>query len=252
MKTLEKAFDVMELFLESKDKLTLSQVAEISGINISTAHRLCSTMAKRGYLYQAYKNGPYTLGLNWIDFSAVTRLTLLIKEKAFPSMRALQTETEGNIVLHIPSETESTEICIVRSKTRMPFLSIEQERLPLYSSANGKIFLAHRSAAKVERYLSQVVLEPHTDYTITSADKLREELVKAKKDGIAFDREEREYGLSCIAAPVFSNAKVIASIGLILPAKRMPEDRIPSLVASLKQCCKTVSEEMDGVRIHNG
>lgn len=251
MKTLEKAFDVMELFLESKDKLTLSQVAEISGINISTAHRLCSTMAKRGYLYQAYKNGPYTLGLNWIDFGAVTRLTSLIKEKAFPSMRALQTETEGNIVLHIPSESESTEICIVRSKTRLPFLAIEQERLPLYASANGKVFLAYRSMAKVDRYLSQTTLEPHTDYTIVSPKKLKENLTEIKKEGLAFDIEEREYGLSCIAAPIFSGGKVIASIGLVLPSKRMTAERLPELVTAVKRSCKEVSDELDGVRINN-
>lgn len=251
MKTLEKAFDVMELFLESKDKLTLSQVAEISGINISTAHRLCSTMAKRGYLYQAYKNGPYTLGLNWIDFGAVTRLTSLIKEKAFPSMRALQTETEGNIVLHIPSESESTEICIVRSKTRLPFASIEQERLPLYASANGKVFLAYRSMAKLDRYLSQTTLEPHTDYTIVSPKKLKENLAEIKKEGLAFDIEEREYGLNCIAAPIFSGGKVIASIGLVLPSKRMTTERLPGLIAAVKRCCKEVSDELDGVRINN-
>lgn len=248
MKTLEKAFDVMELFLESKDKLTLSQVAEISGINISTAHRLCATMARRGYLYQAYKNGPYTLGLNWIDFGAVTRLTSLIKEKAFPCMRELQKETEANIVLHIPSELESTEICIVRSKTRMPFLAIEQERLPLYSSANGKIFLAYRSQPKQQRYLSSVVLEPHTDNTIASPEELKEILTKVKKEGIAFDNEEREYGLSCIAAPIFSSGKVIASIGIVLPTKRMGAERIPQLIASLKRCCQEVEQELEGAR----
>lgn len=248
MKTLEKAFDVIELFLESKDKLTLSQVAEISGINISTAHRLCSTMARRGYLYQAYKNGPYTLGLNWIDFSAVNRLTSLIKEKAFPAMRTLQTETEGNIVLHIPSEMESTEICIVRGKTRLPFLAIEQERLPLYSSANGKIFLAHRSNAKIDRYLSQVTLDPHTDNTITDPNEIKRMLEVVKKEGLAYDNEEREYGLSCVAAPVFNAGKVIASIGVVLPTKRLTEERLPEIISQLRRCCKAVSDEMDGVR----
>ena len=48
MKTIEKTIDVLEVFLKQKDEIGLVQLANLSGLNISTAHRIASTLVNRG------------------------------------------------------------------------------------------------------------------------------------------------------------------------------------------------------------
>lgn len=67
----------------------------------------------------------------------------------------------------------------------------------------GKAMLACLSTQELEDYLSWVNFAKVTEYTISSPDELRRELVQVRTQGYAVDMQESVLGLKCVAAPSF-------------------------------------------------
>lgn len=73
--------------------------------------------------------------------------------------------------------------------------------------------------------MKKLTFSKFTDKTITTAAELRSELVRIKKVGYAFDDEERELGVSCIAAPIFDfDQEIIAAMSISGPTMRFSEE----------------------------
>jgi IclR family transcriptional regulator, acetate operon repressor len=74
-------------------------------------------------------------------------------------------------------------------------------------------------------------LEARTPATITTPERLRAELDRVRAEGVAFDREECEPGLACVAAPVLGPGAVCVSAVLITgPAGRLRLERLAPAV----------------------
>ncbi|WP_276210447.1 IclR family transcriptional regulator [Heyndrickxia coagulans] len=89
-----------------------------------------------------------------------------------------------------------------------------RKRIPLHSTAVGKVMLAFQSPEEIERLLKDYQFTQHTANTITD----KETLLRGKKvrqQGYAVDNQENEQGMRCIAVPIrdFDN-KVIAAISI--------------------------------------
>ena len=68
MKSLQKALDILELFLGDEGEISLSDLSKSSGLNKSTVNRIALTLVKRGYLKQENRRGKYSLGIKFLDF----------------------------------------------------------------------------------------------------------------------------------------------------------------------------------------
>ena len=66
-----------------------------------------------------------------------------------------------------------------------------------------KSMMAYLPEKEVEEYLRRE-LPACTDYTITDAEKLKEELILTRKRGYAIDNMEHEFGVKCVAMPIFN------------------------------------------------
>jgi len=67
--------------------------------------------------------------------------------------------------------------------------------------------------------------------SITSAARLCDELDRVRADGVAFDREECDPGVACVAAPVIGPGDVcISAVSITGPADRLRLERLTSAV----------------------
>jgi DNA-binding IclR family transcriptional regulator len=93
--------------------------------------------------------------------------------------------------------------------------------LPAHCSGVGKLLLAHLEPAEIDAVLDQHGMARRTPATICDREGLYAELHRIRRDGVAFDREEVQAGLSCVAAPIVDgDGSVVAAMSISAPTAR--------------------------------
>ena len=114
---------------------------------------------------------------------------------------------------------------------------------PLYCCSVGKIFLAYQTNKELEHYFKVHHPIKRTINTRTTKEALLQESEKIRRDGIAHDHEEYDYGLSCIAAPIFLGENLAAGISLSGPTSRLQYKGYAFLEKELKARAEALSKE---------
>ena len=225
-----KTFKVLEAFLiEQNGDIGISQLASLTGLKVSTVHRITSVLVAGGYLRQLGKRGKYTLGLKFIDFGNAIKRNLRIKDIVMPIMENLRTATGESVNLAIRDQDNVVYVEHVDSKQTLRTFTEAGNRAPLHCTGVGKIFLA--SMREEERIiLSKKLFTRFTDNTITDFREMEKELSIIRREGIAIDNGEMDIGVRCIAAPVKdSDARVIAALSISGPYTRLNNKRVEEL-----------------------
>jgi IclR family transcriptional regulator, KDG regulon repressor len=242
--TVNKALDVLEIFLQKDGELRLSELSSLTGLNKTTTYRLASTLVKRRFLHQPKKNGKYSLGLKMIDCSFAIRRNLKIIDLAYFYLGKLNTAQNTAVNLTILDEDKSLVIEEIGISSKgLPMISRETKRLPLHATACGKVLLASMTKDDRKAYYRRNTLKSFTEYTTTDVAYLEKELNLTRKEGIAFDMQEYKMGLWTMAAPIFDkNKNVIAAASLIIPQSYADRDDLRVLASALKNCGNELSQ----------
>ena len=89
----------------------------------------------------------------------------------------------------------------------------------------GKLFLAAEGQHKVREYAKRTGLPGKTPHSLTTLETLEKELDKVRRHGIAYDDEEAELGLKCVAAPIYDDeGHIVAALSVSAPADRHDPD----------------------------
>jgi IclR family pca regulon transcriptional regulator len=103
----------------------------------------------------------------------------------------------------------------------------------------GRVILADLPDAEIETRLARADLRPHTARTLASADALRAELRRVRRQGYALVDQELEDGLRSVAAPVRDrDGAVVAGVNIAVHAGRnsvesVRRDLLPHLLATV-------------------
>jgi DNA-binding IclR family transcriptional regulator len=243
--TAEKALDVLEAFLKHRDELGISELSQISQINVSTAHRIAAILVKRGYLFQASKRAKYSLGPRLLEFGPVVMSGMTVRDIARPFLEEILKEVNESVNMAILDSNRALIIDYVQPSLGLIYINKIGQRLPLHNSGLGKVLLAHMEEREFEKFLQTNGLPAYTKNTITDPVCLMKELKTIKDAGIAFDNEENELGGKCLAAPIKDGrGKVVASFSVSVPSTRLDNDRIETLKLLLKDKSDRISEVM--------
>ncbi|MDA8346661.1 MAG: IclR family transcriptional regulator [Thermaerobacter sp.] len=118
-------------------------------------------------------------------------------------------------------------------------------RAPIHASAMGKVLLAHMPDGARRDLIARSELRPYTKRTITDRKALERDLTETRRRGFAVDDQELELGINCIAAPIFQDSLVVASLSLTAPSHRKP---IADLLACAPRVVASAQEISDRLR----
>ena len=94
------------------------------------------------------------------------------------------------------------------------------------ATATGKLFLAAASSDDVRAYARRTGLPATTVNSISTLPALEKELERVRRHAIAFDMEEVETGVRCIAAGIRNHRnELLAGLSLSTPAERFDAER---------------------------
>ena len=94
----------------------------------------------------------------------------------------------------------------------------------------GKAAMAALSDEALESTIGQIVFRRFTEHTLVTPQALKAEIAEIRSTGNAYDREEHEIGIRCVAAPVYSvDRSFVAGISVTGPAYRVSMESLQSL-----------------------
>ncbi len=202
VKTADRTLDVIELFAREKRSLTLSEIAALLSMPVSSSHGLIKTLQARGYLYElGRRQGYYPTRKLAIMVAAITAASPLLQTLA-PVLSALRDATHETVVLGKRQGDGITYLDVFECVQSVRFSPEVGEFKPLHCTASGKAILSTLSPAQLEKTLSQLDLKSFTDRTLTDTKLLTQQIAEGQKKGWQFVLGEHIPMLMSIAAPI--------------------------------------------------
>ncbi len=244
VQVFDRADTLLALLAAQHAPVNLKMLANESGLHASTVHRILGALAAIG-LVEHQSGGLYRLGLRWLEYGNLVRERLEIRDVARPFIEALHNELGEPVNLAIRDGDDIIYLDRASANaSRIRVVYRVGSRAPLHLTSLGKLFLASESADAVEKYARRTGLPGNTAHSLTRPNSLNKALREVQRTGIAFDNEEAEIGLRCVAAPVRDDqGKLVAAISVSSPAERFSEHEA-EWVPALEQCAQAVSRAL--------
>lgn len=241
IQSLDRALSILDLFDEHNRELKITEISARVGLHKSTVHSLLKTLQMHRYIEQD-KNGLYRLGMRLLEKGQLILQGLDIREVAAEPMQRLSDETGQTVHLVIRDGAEGVYIDKVEGRKAAIRYSRIGRRVPLHSSAVGKVLAAYLPEVERERVLQGYSYVTHSPNTIASEPAFREAMEDVLRTGIAYDREENEPGVRCAAAPVYDHSgSVTAAISISTMVATVDDAELASYAERLRETAGLIS-----------
>jgi DNA-binding IclR family transcriptional regulator len=239
---VERALTVLHGVEADDDGVGVTELAQRTGLTVSTTHRLARALTEAGLLIQNPRTERYQLGPALIALGRKAEQRLGFQQ-ALPLLKELAVATGESINLGIRAGNDVRIVLVVESSQPLRFSQEPGSRIPLHVSAMGKCLLADSGASgDIDDQIARLgELTPATHRTITDPDRLRAELELVRERGWALNDEERNTGVRAIAAPVRGPDGVIAAVAVQGPTVRLTDDRITDLAELLEKATRRIA-----------
>ena len=247
IKSLSKALVVLEFLGQFPNGVSLQKIAEGTGFNKSSTHRILATFEEAGYVAQLSSGKEYrlTMKLVHLGHSAMNSDVTGIVKPYLSELLGEVNETVNflsfdadNIVFKDKFEPENASF---RTRTYVGLHS------PMYCSAAGKCYLAFSSDMVREAYWQRnaSTMKPLTENTILDKGQFFTALDDIKKLGYALDDEENEAGISCVAVPVFDKfQKPVYAVSVSSLTPKMRQISYPILAQKIQSFTARIEQQL--------
>ncbi len=238
IQALEKAIAVLEIICRADAPMRIADIARALNMNKTTVFRILQTFISLGYVGQEKDTDRYAATLKITAFSNMVLNRIEIRHIARDILRDLSQEVGDSVHLSVNENDEAVIVDKIEATAATRISFHIGRRSSLYSTGTGKVMLAGMSPDQLEHYLARTPLVAHTLATLTSPEALRAELDCIRETGIAFDREENNVGVSCVAAPVYDYfGRLVAGVSIVGPTFRISattEELVPKVAAAAR------------------
>ncbi len=248
VQALDRALGLLEL-VAGADGMTLSALAQASGLPPSTVHRLLTTLAAHGFVESGEQDQTWTIGVEAFRVGQAFHRRFKVATMGRPMMRELMEATGETANIGIFEGGDVVFISQVESAEPIRAFFRAGERRHAHASGIGKALLAEMPRERVERLVRDKGLPRFTDATVTDAERLFADLDEIRRRGWSLDDEERSRGMRCIAAPIFDeNGEAIAGLSISGPSGRLEPERIERLGPVVRRAADAVTRAIGGHR----
>jgi IclR family pca regulon transcriptional regulator len=228
-----RGLEVIRAFDSDHPQMTLSEVAERTGLTRATARRLLLTLVSTGYALsdrRGFRLAPRILDLGYAYLSSLD-----IWERAQVVLTDVTRELGESCSACVLDGDEAVYVARVAA-SRITAVNLRVgARLPAFHTSTGRMLLAHLPILDLEALLEGRVFERYTDRTITDVDAIRDILRATRQRGWSLSDQEFEVGLMSVAVPLRDRAgRVTAAINVSahtsqLTAEALKERALPLL-----------------------
>ncbi|HQS09312.1 MAG: IclR family transcriptional regulator [Rhizobiales bacterium 24-66-13] len=213
VQSLARGLEVIRTFSQYKPRMTLSEVAQQTGLTRATARRFLLTLVREGY---AEVDGKYfSLRPKVLDLGFAYLSSLPVWEVAQPIMRDVVNTLQESCSLAV---LDGADIVYVAREPTARVMTIGLSigsRLPAYCSSMGRVLLAGLPPAQLAAFYDRQKIERRTPRTVANMLALKDAVESVRRQGWALVDQELEMGLRSIAVPVRNRrSEVLAALNV--------------------------------------
>lgn len=237
---INKAVAVLEAFTPDRRELSLNQIAQITGLPLSTAYRTAGELTGSGIL-ERVDQGGYRIGLRLYELGSYAQRAVSMLSVVVPFMQDLYEVTHETVQLAVLDGEEALYIEKLYGPRSPSVRSVRGGRLPLHCTGTGKLLLAYAPPELTQRLVG-AGLRRFTAHTIVDGRELNRALAEIRRSGLSFQREEIEPNLASVAAPVRdATDTVVAALSVVM---RAGPNRLRQLAPAVRTAAVSASREM--------
>jgi len=228
IQVIDRMMKLLDVLAQHPDPVPLKQLALETGLHPSTAHRILGAMTQSGFVDRS-EAGIYRLGIRLLELGSLVKSRISLRDTAMPLMLKLHAATGESVNLGIRAGDEIVYVERTSSgRSSVRVVHIVGARAPLHTTATGKLFLVEDGLDRIRDYARRTGLPPSTPASITTLPALEKELDRVRRHGVAFDLDEVEAGVRCIAAGIRNDGgELVAGLSLSTPSERFNPDWAP-------------------------
>jgi DNA-binding IclR family transcriptional regulator len=241
VRALAKGLVMLGLFDAVHREWTLDEMVAAIGLPRMTGYRMARTLEAAGFLVSDAVTGRYHLGPALLAATYLSESYAPLVAIARPYLEQLVEKTGESGTLAV--DVDGVAVCVDMVDSSRPLKREVAVGRVIGDTANahGKMF----AACMPDEERARIIGMPHprlTSRTITDPVELEAELERVRREGVAFDIEERNVGACAVAAPVREQmGKVIGSVGVVVPTGRFgPAERL-LCVEAVKEAAAALS-----------
>ncbi|MGV3711961.1 IclR family transcriptional regulator [Pseudolysinimonas sp.] len=223
----ERILSVLGAFNADRPSLSLSEIAEITGLPVSTAHRLVANLVAWGALERDERR-RYVIGLRLWEIGVLSPRAYQHRARILPFLEELFVATREHVVLTALHDGEGIMVEQLLGRRGARLAAGLGERLPLHASSPGHVFLAFGPPELWETVEAEP-LHAYTSRTITDRDALRVVVREVRRTSIAISEGAIVSNTVSISAPIFAQrgdfygaVSLVATIGTVDPNALAP------------------------------
>jgi IclR family transcriptional regulator, pca regulon regulatory protein len=228
VQSLAKGFRVLEAFSGGVEEMTLSEIADVAGLDAGTTFRMVNTLVNLGYIGRVSGSRRFRLTLKVLDlgFHAIARKDL--RALVRPVLQSLVGEISEAASFGVLEGGDVLYIERVRAGfTRLGVDIRIGTTIPAALSAIGYAILAFLPDDSVRGILSAQPQQTNLAVLPPSRAKLLPVLQKARECGYVLQDSVISGGLRILAAPVLNReGHALGAISVAAPAIRVTEENL--------------------------
>ena len=237
IQVLSRAFQILKIIKKERDvKISLGKIAKIANLPRSTVQRIVNSLVNENFLSQSQEKG-IIIG-NEIYKLAATNSYDVVRSLS-PIINSLSNKTRETVDLSILKDNHMLLLDRVLGTYRLGVNSKIGLKLPMSTTASGKSALSLLDVEKVKEFLEN----ESQSFRRKDVNKLKDEIAKAGINGIAYDFDENNDGISAVGSSFIIDNKIY-SISIPVPSHRF-NIKQKELEKNLKEAIEKVKPVLD-------
>jgi DNA-binding IclR family transcriptional regulator len=244
--SIEKALKILLAFAPYNQEMSTTELSEKLGFHKATVSRTLQVLTRYGLLMQNPQTKKYMLGSTIIQLGGTASqfLRTSLIQIARPHLDGLRERLKETVAMEVLAGGNSFMAYVAEGPQRVRIAATVGEMLPKHAAAGAKAILAF-SSPDIQSQIFDWSMKRFTANTIVSPKQFLRHLQVTREEGVAFDNEEIDRGVSAFGSPIFDHeGKPIAAVVVVGPSQRIALDNKSEIIRLLKDTAATISAQL--------
>ncbi|MEM9342937.1 MAG: IclR family transcriptional regulator [Pseudomonadota bacterium] len=244
--TVGKALEVLDRVAAWGRPVRFGELLEGSPYPKATLYRFLQTLTREGMLSYDAERQVYAPGIRLVRLAHAAWRQASLAPLARDHLDALSAEVGETV--HLAQLDGGQVLYVDKRNAREPLEMFSQAGKvgPAYCTGVGKAMLAYLPDDSLDRVIETQSFHRFTERTLTSAKALKAELAAIRARGHAYDDEEHEPGIICIAMPILSDAgRVLGALSVTTSTMRNSIRGLDKLAPQVRRTAQAISTEAE-------